>query len=68
MIVSGMSLFLGAADRLVLQNRADLSFGPFSGGLETKLQWKHGWFVMEFENRVDIQDLLPAMQGGLRNY
>lgn len=49
MVISGLSLFGGAASRLASDNRANISFTPISGGIETQVQWRQGSFALEFE-------------------
>lgn len=67
MVVSGLSLFGGAASRLAKDNRASISLIPISGGIQTQVQWRQGYFALEFEyddgiefeNKISINEL-PA--------
>ncbi|TDE13245.1 MULTISPECIES: sulfite exporter TauE/SafE family protein [Dyadobacter] len=65
MVISGLSLFGGAASRLVQDNGAGISLTPVSGGIETQLQWRQGYFALEFqydegiefENKIGMNEL-----------
>ncbi len=49
MVVSGISLLLGASYRLSTANTASIAFIPVSNGVETRLQWRQGFFTIELE-------------------
>lgn len=49
MVVSGLTLFGGAVTRLGRENVRYISFTPISGGVQTQVQWRQGFFTLEFE-------------------
>lgn len=49
MVISGLTLFSAAANRLAKDNRAYISLTPMSGGIQTQVQWRQGFFSLEFE-------------------
>lgn len=75
MVVSGLSLFAGAAGRLAVDNGVRVSYVPISGGTETRLEWRQrNLFALEFgydegfelERTVSFAELPPAVQGRVR--
>lgn len=65
MVISGLSLFGSAASRLIRDHGAHMSFTPVSGGIQTQVQWRQGYFSLEFEyddgiefeNKIEMSDL-----------
>lgn len=60
MVISGLSLFVGAASRLAKDNRASISLTPISGGIQTQVQWRQGYFALEFEYDDGIEFESPV--------
>jgi uncharacterized membrane protein YfcA len=71
MVFSGMMMLSQSGSTLFSQNNASLSFAPFAGGIESKLQWQKAHIAIEFEfdegfeyeQQIEIWELPIKLQG-----
>jgi hypothetical protein len=71
MVISGLLMLAQSTSNVFSQNNGTLTFSPFAGGLESKLQWQNSNLAIEFEynegfeyeHQIPFAELSSAQQG-----